>query len=157
MPSCFTCVLLCDPLDCSPAGSSVPEIIQARILEWVVISTFRDQTCISCISCIDRQILYQLHHLGSWLFLSETCILKLMHVIDKDQSRIFSVPVTSSHSVPTPPCSGTSVPGLSLGGRAAPFPCKSQGPGRKSLTQGNSNGSSHGNHQGGKQEEKTQS
>ena len=109
MPSCFTCVLLCDPLDCSPAGSSVPEIIQARILEWVVISTFRDQTCISCISCIDRQILYQLHHLGSWLFLSETCILKLMHVIDKDQSHIFSVSVTSSHSVPTPPCSGSAL------------------------------------------------
>ena len=48
----------------------------------------------------------------------------------------------------------TSVPGLSLGGRAAPFPYKAQGPGRKSLTQENSNGSSHGNHQGGKQEEK---
>ena len=109
VPSCFTCVLLCGSLDCSPSASSVPEIVQARILEWVVISTFRDQTCISCVSCIDRQILYQLHHLGSRLFLSEICILKLMHVIDKDQSRIFSVPVTSSHSVPTPPCSGSAL------------------------------------------------
>ena len=29
---------LCDPMDGSPPGSSVPEILQARILTWVVIS-----------------------------------------------------------------------------------------------------------------------
>ena len=29
---------LCDPIDGSPLGSSVPGIIQARILEWVAIS-----------------------------------------------------------------------------------------------------------------------
>ena len=28
---------LCDPMDCSPPGSSVHEIAQARILEWVAI------------------------------------------------------------------------------------------------------------------------
>ena len=28
---------LCDPMDCSPAGSSVHGIFQARILEWVAI------------------------------------------------------------------------------------------------------------------------
>ena len=28
---------LCDPLDCSPPGSSVHAILQARILEWVAI------------------------------------------------------------------------------------------------------------------------
>ena len=27
----------CDPMDCSPPGSSVHEIFQARTLEWVVI------------------------------------------------------------------------------------------------------------------------
>ena len=26
---------LCDPMDCSPPGSSVHGILQARILEWV--------------------------------------------------------------------------------------------------------------------------
>ena len=26
---------LCDPMDCSPPGSSVHEILQARVLEWV--------------------------------------------------------------------------------------------------------------------------
>ena len=29
---------LCDPIDCSPPGSPVPWILQARTLEWVAIS-----------------------------------------------------------------------------------------------------------------------
>ena len=32
------CLTLCDPIDGSPPGSLVPEILQARILEWVAIS-----------------------------------------------------------------------------------------------------------------------
>ena len=32
---------LCDPIDCSPPGSSVHGIFQARILEWVTISYSR--------------------------------------------------------------------------------------------------------------------
>ena len=32
------CPTLCDPIDGSPLGSSVPGILQARILEWVAIS-----------------------------------------------------------------------------------------------------------------------
>ena len=32
------CLTLCDPMDCSPPGSSVHGISQARILEWVAIS-----------------------------------------------------------------------------------------------------------------------
>ena len=50
------CPTLCDPMDCSPSGSSVHGISQARILEWVDISSSRgssqprDQTHISYIS-----------------------------------------------------------------------------------------------------------
>ena len=33
---------LCDPMDCSPAASSVHEMLQARVLEWVAISYSRD-------------------------------------------------------------------------------------------------------------------
>ena len=50
----------CDPMDCSPPGSSVHGILQARILEWVAMpasrgsSWPRDCTHISCISCIGR-------------------------------------------------------------------------------------------------------
>ena len=53
--------LFLDPMDCSPPGSSVHGISQARILEWVAVSfsreSFRrrDQTCISYVG---RQILY---------------------------------------------------------------------------------------------------
>ena len=36
-----SCLTLCDPMDCSPPGSSVCEILQARILEWVAISFSR--------------------------------------------------------------------------------------------------------------------
>ena len=32
-----SCPTLCDPMDCSPSGSSVHEILQERILEWVTI------------------------------------------------------------------------------------------------------------------------
>ena len=33
-----SCPTLCDPIDGSPPGSSVPGILQARILEWAAIS-----------------------------------------------------------------------------------------------------------------------
>ena len=33
-----SCPTLCDPVDGSPLGSSVSEILQARILKWVAIS-----------------------------------------------------------------------------------------------------------------------
>ena len=33
-----SCLTLCDPIDASPPGSTVPGILQARILEWVAIS-----------------------------------------------------------------------------------------------------------------------
>ena len=36
-----SCPTLCDPTDCSPPGSSVRGILQARILEWVAMSFSR--------------------------------------------------------------------------------------------------------------------
>ena len=33
-----SCPILCDPIDGSPPGSAVPGTLQARTLEWVVIS-----------------------------------------------------------------------------------------------------------------------
>jgi len=35
------CLTLCDPMDCSPPGSSVHGILQARILEWVAMPSSR--------------------------------------------------------------------------------------------------------------------
>ena len=34
-----SCLTLCNPMDCSPPGSSVYGILQTRILEWVTISS----------------------------------------------------------------------------------------------------------------------
>ena len=52
-----SCLTLCDPVDCSPPGSSVRGVLPARILEWVAMissrgsSQPRDWTCITCVSC----------------------------------------------------------------------------------------------------------
>ena len=35
------CLTRCDPMDCSPPGSSVHGILQARILEWVAVPSSR--------------------------------------------------------------------------------------------------------------------
>ena len=51
-----SCPTLCDPTDCSPPGSSVHGVSQARILEWVAMpssresSQPRDRTCVSCMT-----------------------------------------------------------------------------------------------------------
>ena len=37
----LSCPTLCNPMDCSPPGSSIHGILQARILEWVAISFSR--------------------------------------------------------------------------------------------------------------------
>ena len=48
-----SCLTLCDPVDCSPLGSSVHGILQARTLEWVATTSSsgsfqpRDRTRVS--------------------------------------------------------------------------------------------------------------
>ena len=39
--SCFSHVWLCSSVDCSPSGSSLHCILQAKILEWVSMPSFR--------------------------------------------------------------------------------------------------------------------
>ena len=62
--SFHSCLTLCNPIDCSPPGFSVHGSLQARILEWVVMPFSResslpgDQTWVSYVSCIGRQVLY---------------------------------------------------------------------------------------------------
>ena len=64
-------VWLCDPTNHDPPGSSAHGILQARTQECVAISSTRgssqtrDQTCISCVSCIGKRVLYHWCHLGS--------------------------------------------------------------------------------------------
>ena len=46
-----SCLILCDPLDNSSLGSSIPGVLQARILEWVAIS-FSNACMLSHFSCV---------------------------------------------------------------------------------------------------------
>ena len=59
-----SCLLFCNPMNCSLPGSSVHGILQAGTLEWVAMpsskgsSPPRDWTLISYVSCIGRWVLY---------------------------------------------------------------------------------------------------
>ena len=59
------------PMDCSPPGSSVHRILQARILEWVAMPSSRDlpepgiKLASACVSRIASRFFYTLSHLGS--------------------------------------------------------------------------------------------
>ena len=75
-----SCSTLCDPMDCSPPGSSVHGIFQARILEQVAISYSRgsswprDGSNLHLLSsCIGRQILYLF---ATWEALIQTAAAK---------------------------------------------------------------------------------
>ena len=63
-----SCPTLCDHIDCSPPGSSLHGILQAKILEWVAIFFSRKssqprESNLSLPHC--RQILYHLNYQGS--------------------------------------------------------------------------------------------
>ena len=94
-------VWLCDSTDRSLPGSSVGGICQARILDWVAISSTRrssqsrDWTQVSCISCTGRQSLYPLTHLGSP---GTYCSVQFSRLVVSDSLR----PHESQHT--RPPC-----------------------------------------------------
>ena len=49
-----SCPTLSDPMDCSPPGSSIHGIFQARVLEWVAIA-FSD--------CVHKKLHFQISSL----------------------------------------------------------------------------------------------
>ena len=66
---------LCNPVDCSPPGSSVHGTFQARIVERVVIFFSRGSswpTDWNCISCTGRWILYHsaIREVHGWVYLT---------------------------------------------------------------------------------------
>ena len=86
-----SCLTLCDPVDCSPPGSSVHGILQARILEWVAMpfsrGSFRsrDGAQVSWVSCIGRCVLLPPQRisacLGAGLFKNPSCMQDLSSLI----------------------------------------------------------------------------
>ena len=84
-----SCLTLCDPMACSPPGSSIHRIFQVRILEWVAISYSmgssqpRERTHVSCVSCLDRQILshcatWEAPFTSSWLWIGASLVAQLV-------------------------------------------------------------------------------
>ena len=74
-----SCQTLCEPMDCILPGTSVHEILQARILEWFAMpssrgsSQLRDRTHTSYVSCIGRQVFF-FYHVGCRVFVIVSCI-----------------------------------------------------------------------------------
>ena len=66
-----SCLTLYDSMDCSPPSSSIHGILQARILKSIALfssrgsSQPRDQTHVSCSSCLSRWVSLPLSHLGN--------------------------------------------------------------------------------------------
>ena len=64
-----SCLTFYDPMDCSPSGSSVHGILQARILEWVAIPFSRGSSqpgAQTQVSCFAGQTLYQSESPGAF-------------------------------------------------------------------------------------------
>ena len=61
---------LCNPMDCSPPGSSIQGIFQARILEWVAISFSMNRWCYLTISSSVTPFFFCIQSLpASWYFI----------------------------------------------------------------------------------------
>ena len=89
-------LILCDPMDCSPPGSSVHGLLQAKILEWVAIlfsrgSSWHKGSNPGLLHC--RQILYHLSHQGSPINGCKLCA--CMHTCSLMSD--FAIPWTVAH------------------------------------------------------------
>ena len=66
----LSCPTLSDPMDCSPPGSSVHGIFQARVLGWVAMLIFLAQLClinISILFCSYFISYYKINHVAKLL------------------------------------------------------------------------------------------
>ena len=77
-----SCLTFWSPMNCSLPGSSVHEILQARILEWVAMPFSRGifltqgSNPVSYVFCIGRWVFYHWRYLGSpilYIYISALC------------------------------------------------------------------------------------
>ena len=91
-------------MNCRPTGFSVHGIFEARILEWVTISSSRqsswprDQTCVCCVFCIGRHLGNLIRMFNSVQLLS--CV--QLFVTPWTAARQASLSITNSRSPPKP-------------------------------------------------------
>ena len=132
-----SCPALCNLMNCSPPCSSVHGILQASILEWVVIPSSRgsfqtrDWTHISYISCIGRWFLYHYCHLGSpynmYIYTSSVQSLSRVQLFVTLWTVSHQAPLSMGFSkqaycsgLPCPPAGDLSDPGIELEFPASP-------------------------------------
>ena len=104
-----SCPALCNPMDCSPPGSSVHGILQVGILEWIAIPFSRgsslglNQGLLHC-----RQVLYYLSHQGSPKYIHPhfSSVQPLIRV------RFFATPWTAARQASLSTTSSRSLPKL---------------------------------------------
>ena len=90
--------LFCNPRDCSPPGSSVHGILQARILEWVTISYSRGASqSRDLLLCHWQADSLPLRHLGSPLFIYTATKMRFSKYLHFSS---FSLPKYSSKLLP---------------------------------------------------------
>ena len=103
--SAQSCPTLCSPMDCSPPGSSVHGIFQARVLEWAFPSS--KNTVVDGCSLLQgifptqewnpglpycRQILYSLSHQGSLYIINLKLILNIILKHRKTELSTITIP-----------------------------------------------------------------
>ena len=94
-----SCPTLCDPVDCSPPGSSVHGILQARVLEWVESHVFSSVQSLGRVRLCDPMNRITLglpvhHQLPEF---TQTCVRRVGHAIQP------SHPLSSPSPAPNPP------------------------------------------------------
>ena len=72
-----SCLTLCNPMDCSPPGSSIQGIFQARILEWVAISFSMNWWCYLTISSSATPFFFCIQSLPSIMVFSSELVLPI--------------------------------------------------------------------------------
>ena len=77
-----SCLTLCDPIDGSPTGSSVPGILQERVLEWLAISFSIQMFQLSLVtqSCLTLRDPMNYNTPGSLSITNSRSLLKLMYI-----------------------------------------------------------------------------
>ena len=86
-----SCPTLCDPMDCSPPGSSIHGIFQARVLEWGAIAFSVEPS--------DRKStrLNSSHPPSGLEWVVHVCLCTLSHF---SHVRLFATPWTAAHQAP---------------------------------------------------------
>jgi len=94
-----SCLTLCDPMDCSPRGSSVHGILQTRILEWVAMPSSRGSSQPRAqTDC--RWILYHLSHQGKMLVDASPVVLAFKEMETKTGIICYPLYVESENIIP---------------------------------------------------------